>query len=37
MNFTSIDFAECSEFDVLRPDRGKKQDAENMDDSAQDG
>ena len=28
---------ECSEFDSLRPDKGKKQDSENMDDSAQDG
>ena len=28
---------ECSEFDTLRPDKGKKQDSENMEDNAQDG
>jgi hypothetical protein len=30
-------FTDCSEFDTLRPDKGKKQDSENMEDSAQDG
>ena len=29
--------SECSEFDTLRPDKGKKQDSENMEDNAQDG
>ena len=35
--FCIVCAAECSEFDTLRPDKGKKQDSENMDDSAQDG